>query len=170
MDNLGDWLYIVLLVIAGASSLFSSGKKKKRSSAPSVPPPGDLVREEETSSSGSFWEMFDEQPAPPTRPSRPKTPASSPKRAPSGNASSEKTSLFSDWQKKKKKDTRPASSVSSPFLKGENNFSARIPDSSPVRSESVEEEPGARPQAMFSDPAELRRAIICAEILNRKYQ
>ncbi|MDR1645022.1 MAG: hypothetical protein LBS05_04260 [Tannerellaceae bacterium] len=30
MDNLGDWLYIVLLVIAGISGLLSSGKKKKQ--------------------------------------------------------------------------------------------------------------------------------------------
>ena len=30
MDNLGDWLYIVLLVIAGISGLLSAGKKKQR--------------------------------------------------------------------------------------------------------------------------------------------
>jgi hypothetical protein len=30
MDNLDNWLYIVLMVIAGISGLLSSGKKKKR--------------------------------------------------------------------------------------------------------------------------------------------
>jgi hypothetical protein len=30
MDNLGDWLYIVLLVIAGISGLLSSARKKKQ--------------------------------------------------------------------------------------------------------------------------------------------
>ncbi|MDR1937666.1 MAG: hypothetical protein LBQ73_04090 [Tannerellaceae bacterium] len=30
MDNLGDWLYIVLLVIAGISGLLGAGKKKKQ--------------------------------------------------------------------------------------------------------------------------------------------
>jgi hypothetical protein len=30
MENLGDWLYIVLLAIAGISGILTSGKKKKR--------------------------------------------------------------------------------------------------------------------------------------------
>jgi hypothetical protein len=30
MDNLGDWLYIILLVVAGLSGLLSSLKKKKQ--------------------------------------------------------------------------------------------------------------------------------------------
>jgi hypothetical protein len=31
MDNLSDWLYIILLAIAGISGILSSGKKKKQS-------------------------------------------------------------------------------------------------------------------------------------------
>ncbi|MDR1499747.1 MAG: hypothetical protein LBI58_02070 [Tannerellaceae bacterium] len=30
MDNIGDWLYIILLVIAGISGILSSGKKKRQ--------------------------------------------------------------------------------------------------------------------------------------------
>ncbi|MDR2388267.1 MAG: hypothetical protein LBD89_00570 [Tannerellaceae bacterium] len=30
MDNLGDWLYIILLVVAGIGGVLNSGKKKKR--------------------------------------------------------------------------------------------------------------------------------------------
>jgi hypothetical protein len=30
MDNLGDWLYIIILAIAGISGLLSSGRKKKQ--------------------------------------------------------------------------------------------------------------------------------------------
>ncbi|MDR1879949.1 MAG: hypothetical protein LBQ78_03365, partial [Tannerellaceae bacterium] len=30
MENLGDWLYIVILIIAGISGLLSAGKKKRR--------------------------------------------------------------------------------------------------------------------------------------------
>lgn len=169
MDNLGDWLYIVLLVIAGASSLFSSGKKKKRSSKPSVPPQGDFIPEEETPSSGNFWELFDEQPAQPARRTAPPAPASSPMPVPSRSSRAKNTSQPADRQKKKKKTAPLSSSASSPFLKGENHFSNRVPEQSPLRIERVEEEPGVMPENTFSDVSELRRAIICAEILNRKY-
>ncbi|MDR2118887.1 MAG: hypothetical protein LBP25_05090 [Tannerellaceae bacterium] len=38
MDNLGDWLYIVVLVIAGISSLLSSVRKRKQSAeVPGLP-------------------------------------------------------------------------------------------------------------------------------------
>ncbi len=33
MENIGDWLYIVILVIAGISSLFSSARKKSQQAA-----------------------------------------------------------------------------------------------------------------------------------------
>lgn len=181
MDNLGDWLYIVLLVIAGASSLFSSGKKKKRSAAPPVPPQDDFMPEEESQSAGSFWDVFDERPAAPSRPPRPETqtgfpsPSSSSAPPSSQPLSQKKTSLFSELRKngsrkKQQKETVPSSSVSSPFLTGERAFSDRLPDQSPVRLQPVEEEPGILPENVFSDVTEIRRAIICAEILNRKYE
>lgn len=177
MDNLGDWLYIVLLVIAGASSLLTSGKKKKRSSTPSVPTQGDFIPDEEPHASGSFWDVFDEQPAEASHPSQPHPQPFSLTPVPDRKHPQihKKTSLFSelqknDSQKKKQKESMRSSSVSSPFLTGESHFSNHIPNQSPIRIQSVEEESGIMPENTFSDVTEIRRAIICAEILNRKYE
>ena len=38
MENLGDWLYVVILVIAGISSIFSSVRKKAQQTAQQTPP------------------------------------------------------------------------------------------------------------------------------------
>ena len=38
-----------------------------------------------------------------------------------------------------------------------------------VRMSAIEEEPGLMPEDTFRDIEELKKAIICAEILNRKY-
>lgn len=148
MDNLGDWLYIVLLVIAGVSSFLGSGKKKKRPAMPPVASDADFTEEESTHSSGGLWDLFEEQPPqPPQQPTVPPVVS----------------------RKKKKKKTHPSPAVTSPFLTGEGKYSDRIAAHPSVRLESVEEEPGLMPDNVFSDMTELRRAIICAEILNRKY-
>ena len=39
MDELGDWIYIILMVVVGISSLFSSINKKKRQQQTQMPSP-----------------------------------------------------------------------------------------------------------------------------------
>ncbi|MDR1557561.1 MAG: hypothetical protein LBS88_11135 [Tannerellaceae bacterium] len=48
MDNLGDWLYIVLIVIAGISSLLSSIKKKKQ--------PEEILRQPDPGEYQDYWD------------------------------------------------------------------------------------------------------------------
>ncbi|MDR1981840.1 MAG: hypothetical protein LBQ39_09525 [Tannerellaceae bacterium] len=43
MENLGDWLYIVILAVAGISGLLSAGRKKKHQEEI----PGEIFTEEE---------------------------------------------------------------------------------------------------------------------------
>lgn len=148
MDNLGDWLYIVLLVIAGVSSFLGSGKKKKRPAAPPVASDDDWMEEEPSRPSGSLWELFEERPPQPQEPTVPPVVS----------------------RNKKKKKAPPSLAATSPFLTGEGKYSDRISARPSAPLQSVEEEPGVMPDHVFSDRTELRRAIICAEILNRKYE
>ncbi len=60
MDNLGDWLYIVLLIAAGISGLLSSGKKKKRSAQMPTHPEAEPYTEEKPHETKSFWDVLDE--------------------------------------------------------------------------------------------------------------
>lgn len=149
MDNIGDWLYIVLLVIAGVSSLFGSGKKKKRSPEILGQPDRDIVTETESQPAGGLWDLFDEKPAPQPKP-RKKKPATVKQQA-----------------KAARETVRTAKT--SPFLTGENRIGEREFTQSPVRIQPLDDEPGIMPETTFSDMSELRKAIICAEILNRKY-
>lgn len=149
MDNIGDWLYIVLLVIAGVSSLFGSGKKKKRSPEVLGQPDRDIVTEADHQPAGGLWDLFDEKPAPQPKP-RKKKPATANQRG------------------KSKRET-VSTAKTSPFLAGENRIGEREFTQSPVRIQPSDDQPGIRPETTFSDMSELRKAIICAEILNRKY-
>jgi len=70
MENLGDWLYIILLIVAGVGSLLNSVKKKKQSQpapgqATSIPKYEGEMPEEEP---GSFWDIFDDTPKEQPRP------------------------------------------------------------------------------------------------------
>lgn len=63
MENLGDWLYIILLVIAGISGLLSSGRKKKQQqqAAPRRVDPEPYYEEEQTPQQPkSFWDILEE--------------------------------------------------------------------------------------------------------------
>jgi hypothetical protein len=48
MDNLGDWLYIVLLVVAGISGLLSSVKKKRQTE--------EVERQPDVEDIPEFWD------------------------------------------------------------------------------------------------------------------
>lgn len=149
MDNIGDWLYIVLLVIAGVSGLFNSGKKKKRAAAfpepsdnePVYEPIYEPVYEPEPQESKSFRELVEEMTASPEP-------------------------LFSTPEKKTGRRSTPPPP---PFLTAENTISSPQTTLSPTRSLLGEEETGSGPDISFSDRDELKRAIIISEILNRKY-
>ena len=62
-----------------------------------------------------------------------------------------------------------SSPASSPFLSAEKNIPNHIATQPSVRMSAIEEEPGLMPEDTFRDIEELKKAIICAEILNRKY-
>lgn len=151
MDNIGDWLYIVLLVIAGVSGLFNSGKKKRTTAFPD-PSGNEPAYEPERQESKSFRELVEEMAA--EKPVAPFPPS----------AASEP--LFSTAEKEKRRRSTPPPP---PFLTAENAFSSRPAALSPNRGLPSEEESGNVPALSFSDRDELKRAIIISEILNRKY-
>lgn len=165
MDNIGDWLYIVLLVIAGVSGLFGSGKKKKR--------PSTVLGEPESEYEPDYTYEADNayEPQPAKRPSKSFREVveeiASEKQASSFPSSSGRTSpLFSDAGKRSYRQTPPPPS---PFLKGENAFSRQPAASSSSSILPAEEETGNAPDISFQDRDELKRAILISEILNRKY-
>lgn len=143
MDNAGDWLYIVFLAIAGLSSLLGSKKKKKRPASASRQPDPELRQEKDEEPDKGFWEIFQEMQQPAPAPKKKQKPVVR--------------------QKQKTVSTaQPA-----PFLSVENEIqkSAATPSSLLV---SPEEETNV-PAIELNDPADLRKAVIYAEILNRKY-
>ena len=145
MDNLGDWLYIVFLIIAAVSGLLGSGKKKKRPSEVLGQPDRDIVPEQEKAPEKSFWEMLEEMQEGKPKPAQVPKPATRP-------------------AIKEKEKQRLALS---PFLNNESKFTKTIPTAQVTMQE--EEEHSAIPNLSFSDPDEIKKAIIYSEIFNRKY-
>lgn len=138
MDNLSDWLYIVLLAIAGVSSLFSSKKKKKSPTEVLGQPDRDIVVEQEDVPQKGFWEILEEmqkeKPQPVARPVARHTPS-------------------------------PA-----PFLTVENNTVRKKAQAvGSIMATSIPAEESKSLEFELGNPAELRKALIYAEILNRKY-
>ena len=154
MDNIGDWLYIVFLVIAGISSLFGSKDKKKAKKRPEIlgQPDEDVVPSDQPSAEKGFWEILQEtqkraeSPTPKPRPAK---------------------------KKKAKAKRKIAEGTPSPqpisFLKKENHFPRTTESLSSTPIQPIEDETGFMPEETFKDMGELRKAIICSEILNRKY-
>ncbi len=145
MDNLGDWLYIVLLVIAGISGLFSSGKKKRQGS---TPPEQPVFDPEQQSEPKGFWEIFEEiqkekQPQP--------VPQSVTIEKKKKTQRKDSLSRPSSYQQKTQTEKHPASRQSTRF------------------SETPEDDAFSIQAESFQDTEELRKAIIYSEILNRKY-
>ncbi len=154
MDNLGDWLYIVILIAIGISSLFTSGKKKKRPTEVLGQPDYESTVEEQTAEPKSFWDIFDEekqkhqtQPAPPPLPSTPSAYTEKKKKAQNKNSVSIPSDYFTD-----KKTVK-----SSTFDQSVNLMEASDAYSFDISGDS------------FQNVDELKRAIIYSEILNRKY-
>ena len=147
MDNAGDWLYIVFLIVAGIGSLFGS-KKKKRQTEVLGRPGKQTVEEEEKQPQKGFWEILQEMENGATENSRP--------------AASQPTAPNMKKQKQQKK-TEPT-----PFLTVEKqlNKSAAANDFTPTPI--LEEESGITGLEL-DNAADLRKAVIYAEILNRKY-
>ena len=139
MDNAGDWLYIVFLIIAGISGLFGSKNKKKRSKQVLGQPDRDIITDD-TPQKG-FWEVLQEM----------QNPAPTPK------------PLVEPRRPRKQPVAGPA-----PFLSAETTTVRQAPAQNRIVSPSVEEESPAV-DIEFDNAAELRKAVIYAEILNRKY-
>lgn len=144
MDNLGDWLYIVFLAIAGLSSLLSSKKKKKRPSPVSPQVEKDRKPEEEKEAEKGFWEVLQEIQQPKPEPKKKQKPV----------------------VRKKQKAAIVPEPV--PFLSVENEIQ------NPLATESFlsvrpEEETNNMPDIELNTITDLRKAVIYAEILNRKY-
>ncbi|MDH6306618.1 hypothetical protein M2459_003389 [Parabacteroides sp. PF5-5] len=151
MDNLGDWLYILILVAAGISGL-SSGKKKKQAQQPPRQQPsyGDINKPQETQEQKGFWEIFDEmqqehkrqQPAQQPMPQQIKT-------------------------EKPKKTQKKQTVVSTPaFKEGERAIMATAKSS--LANSSDTEDFNLLEDSLL-EVEELKKAVIYSEILNRKY-
>ena len=145
MDNLGDWLYIVFLIVAAVSGLFGSGKKKKRQTEVLGRPDSEIEPEPQKPPQKSFWEMLEEMQEGKPKPAQVSKPATRPA-----------------MKVKEKQRLAP-----SPFLNNESKFTKTIPTAQVTMQE--EEEHGAIPNLSFSDPDEIKKAIIYSEIFNRKY-
>ena len=140
MDNAGDWLYIVFLIIAGISGLFGSKNKKKRPKQVLGQPEREIIPEDEEAPQKGFWDILQEMQEP-----LPKQKPAKPKK------------------QKKQQAVQPT-----PFLTGENTTARQTADGNRTLLPPIEED---IPQTdiEFNNAAELRKAIIYTEILNRKY-
>lgn len=76
--------------------------------------------------------------------------------------------ILEDMQKETQKP-KPAPRQKQVKPKVEKNIPNHIATRPSVRMSAIEEEPGLMPEDTFRDIEELKKAIICAEILNRKY-
>lgn len=145
MDNAGDWLYIVFLAIAVISSLFSS-KKKKTGPTEVLGSPGDVVVPEPEAPKGKgFWEILEEMQKQAPQPEEPVK------------------------RERKKKRQIVAASASSPFLSTETSIPDSIAKQAPMKAFALQEETSILDDCDFHNPAELKKAIVYAEIFNRKY-
>ena len=142
MDNAGDWLYIVFLIIAGISSLFGSKNKKKRPKQILGQPDRVIVTNEDNVPDKGFWEILEEM----QNPKPAKQPVPTPKR--------------------KKKQQQVADP--SPFLAAEKVTDKQSSAGNRLVVPSTEEEIPLT-DIEFDNAAELRKAVIYTEILNRKY-
>lgn len=143
MDNAGDWLYIVFLIVAGISGLLSSKKKKKHPTEVLGQPGREIVVEHKEAPQKGFWELLEEMQQEKTQPVQPVV-----------------------TSKKKQKTPKAASPASFENIKNASKatFIARqsIMADNPVDDSLLDD-------MDFDNAAELRKAVIYSEILNRKY-
>lgn len=144
MENSGDWLYIVFLAVAAVSSLFSSKKKKKRPTEILGQPDTEVITSDQSTPQKGFWELLEDAKKEFNRELKPQT---------------------TEKKKQNKKQKAPAPK---PFLSAE----AEIQQSSIFAASSgptIEEEHSIMQDIEFKNTSDLRKAVIYAEILNRKY-
>ena len=150
MENIDDWLYIVFLAIAGISSLFSSVKRKR------VQQP--IPDQEDTDLEPPFGEPMEEMPSQRTFRMPDEVfqtrPADSDQATLSGQpAGADPAALMGKRRSRLK--TAQGKMPDTPMP------AAQAPTTPPA-----EAAPG---RSWLDNPSDLRRAILCAEILNRKY-
>lgn len=145
MDNPGDWLYIVFLIVAAISGLVSSGKKKQRSGQRMGQPERDIIPEHKKTQEKGFWEILEEMQQENPKPRQ--TPVQKVKPLP--------------------KEQARISKAPAPFLTAESSVAPMIQPT--VSPEQKEKESNILSEISFSDPDELKKAVIYSEIFNRKY-
>ena len=150
MENIDDWLYIVFLAIAGISSLFSSVKRKR------VQQP--IPDQEDTDLEPPFGEPMEEMPSQRTFRMPDEVfqtrPADSDQATLSGQpAGADPAALMSKRRSRLKTAQGKMPDTPTP--------AAQAPTTPPAEA--------APERSWLDNPSDLRRAILCAEILNRKY-
>lgn len=150
MENIDDWLYIVFLAIAGISSLFSSVKRKR------VQQP--IPDQEDTDLEPPFGEPMEEMPSQRTFRMPDEVfqtrPADSDQATLSGQPAGADPAALMGKRRSRLKTAQ-----------------GKMPDSPTPAAQAPTTPPAeAAPERSWLDnPSDLRRAILCAEILNRKY-
>ena len=150
MENIDDWLYIVFLAIAGISSLFSSVKRKR------VQQP--ILDQEDTDLEPPFGEPMEEMPSQRTFRMPDEVfqtrPADSDQATLSGQpAGADPAALMGKRRSRLKTAQGKMPDTPTP--------AAQAPTTPPAEA--------APERSWLDNPSDLRRAILCAEILNRKY-
>lgn len=150
MENIDDWLYIVFLAIAGISSLFSSVKRKR------VQQP--IPDQEDTDLEPPFEEPMEEMPSQRTFRMPDEVfqtrPADSDQATLSGQpAGADPAALMGKRRSRLKTAQGKMPDTPTP--------AAQAPTTPPAEA--------APERSWLDNPSDLRRAILCAEILNRKY-
>ena len=150
MENIDDWLYIVFLAIAGISSLFSSVKRKR------VQQP--IPDQEDTDLEPPFGEPMEEMPSQRTFRMPDEVfqtrPADSDQATLSGQpAVADPAALMGKRRSRLKTAQGKMPDTPTP--------AAQAPTTPPAEA--------APERSWLDNPSDLRRAILCAEILNRKY-
>ena len=150
MENIDDWLYIVFLAIAGISSLFSSVKRKR------VQQP--IPDQEDTDLEPPFGEPMEEMPSQRTFRMPDEVfqtrPADSDQATLSGQpAGADPAALMGKRRSRLKTAQGKMPDTPTP--------AAQAPTTPPAEA--------APERSWLDNPSDLRRAILCAEIVNRKY-
>ena len=150
MENIDDWLSIVFLAIAGISSLFSSVKRKR------VQQP--IPDQEDTDLEPPFGEPMEEMPSQRTFRMPDEVfqtrPADSDQATLSGQpAGADPAALMGKRRSRLKTAQGKMPDTPTP--------AAQAPTTPPAEA--------APERSWLDNPSDLRRAILCAEILNRKY-
>lgn len=150
MENIDDWLYIVFLAIAGISSLFSSVKRKR------VQQP--IPDQEDTDLEPPFGEPMEEMPSQRTFRMPDEVfqtrPADSDQATLSGQPAGEDPAALMGKRRSRLKTAQ-----------------GKMPDTPTPAAQAPTTPPAeaALERNWLDNPSDLRRAILCAEILNRKY-